>query len=917
MALASSTRLGPYEILNAIGAGGMGEVYRARDTRLDRDVAVKVLPTAFSADAERLARFEREARAIAGLNHPHICTLHDIGCERPVLGGSATGPAAVSSERDEPIHFLVMEHLAGDTLDARLAKGPLKLEQALGVAAEIADALAAAHRQGIIHRDLKPANIMLTKSGVKLLDFGLARLTGHGDRPAAAEIASLATGFEAVPAGAGAQPVTGQGTILGTMPYMAPEQLEARPADARTDVWALGVVLYEMVTGTRAFKGDSAVSLMANIINAEPPALAAVRPLTPPALDLLVRQCLAKSPDDRWESARDVANQLRSISLGSGTAAAAVVRPRGKAWLQVVGIVGVFVVGAALASIWWLTRGVPAPAAPARIRAVIPLSAGQGLVGNIRSPLALSPDGRTLAFAAAGDDGRSQIFVRPLDRFEATPVLGTQGATGPFFSVDGEWIGFFVAAEGRLKKVALSGGAPVVLCEASDVRGASWGSDGTIVFTPEFSSGGLSRIPAAGGTPEVLTRPARDRGERTHRLPHLLPNGRGVIFTIVTQDIASFSDAIIAAYDFETRATTVLIRGGSDGRYVPPGYLAYGRGGALMVARFDAERLVVSGTPVSLMDGLLTSSRFGPADFSATATGTLAYVEGAEERESSRLILVDRTGRAVPVGLGERRHFVSAELSPTGNRAVVRLSGANDTLWIQNLTGSGGLSRLTFRGNVTGAVWTPDGRRIIYNVGTEMASIAADGSGDDRVVHRDEFTCVPTTITPDGKTVLYSTGRPGTGSDIWALSLDDGNVRPALNAKFNESSARLSEDGRWLAYVSDESGRREVYVRPFPALGGRFLISRDGGVSPIWSADGREIYFVNGADVYVVAVSATGGGFESGIPRNVPMPRSAVFSGITRDGRLLLIQGTPLSPLTSINVITAWLDELTRRLPLK
>ncbi len=464
MAFVPRTRLGPYEILSAIGAGGMGEVYKARDTRLDRDVAVKVLPAAFSADAERLARFEREARAIAGLNHPHICTLHDIGCERPVLGGSATGPAAVSSERDDPIHFLVMEHLAGDTLDARLAKGPLKLEQALGVAAEIADALAAAHRQGIIHRDLKPANIMLTKSGVKLLDFGLARLTGHGDRPAAAEIASLATGFEAVPAGVGAQPVTSQGTILGTMPYMAPEQLEARPADARTDVWALGVVLYEMVTGTRAFNGDSAVSLMANIINAEPPALAAVRPLTPPALDLLVRQCLAKSPDDRWESARDVANQLRSISLGSGIAAQAAVRPRGKAWLRVAGIIGVFVVGAALASVWWLTRGTQAPAAPpTRVRALIPLPVGQGLVAGTRSPIALSPDGRTLVFAAAGDDGRSRD-LRP----SARPIRGDA------YRGDARWNGSVLLAGRRVDWVLRRGGT---LAEEGRAVGRRAGAD--------------------------------------------------------------------------------------------------------------------------------------------------------------------------------------------------------------------------------------------------------------------------------------------------------------------------------------------------------------------------------------------------------------------------------------------------------
>jgi serine/threonine-protein kinase len=888
MSLSPGARLGPYEIVSALGAGGMGEVYKAKDTRLDRTVAVKVLAASTAADPEFRARFEREARTISQLNHPHICVLHDVG-------------------RDDGRDFLVMEYLEGQTLAARLEKGPLALDQALKCAIEIADALDRAHRQGVVHRDLKPGNVMLTKAGAKLLDFGLAK---PGGAPAA--------GVETQLAAPGQPPLTARGTILGTFQYMAPEQLEGKEADVRSDVWAFGCVLHEMLTGKSAFQGQSQASLIGAILNQQPPAISTLQPLSPPTLDRIVRTCLAKDPEDRWQNVHDLANELKWIGESAASATGVVAHratPRQIMW-RVAVIAASIVAGATLASLWWRARS-PSSSALIQVRAVVTLPPGSELTVGSRQPLALSPDGRVLAYAASAADGSSEIFIRPLDRFESTPVGGTKGGTGPFFSPDGQWLGFFVVAEGRLKKVALSGGAPVVICEAPDVRGASWGRDDSIVYTGQLD-GGLLRIASGSRTPEELTKPSLDRHEKTHRFPDVLPNGKGVIFTIGTHDITSFSDARIAVYEFATRQTKVLIEGGSDARYLPPGYLVYGRSGALMAVRFDAERLTVEGTPVPMVDALLTSSVYGPANFAATATGALAYIQGAEPLDIDQLLLMDRAGRPTPVG--DRRFILAAQLSPTGDRALVRIGGANDTLWVQDLRRSGAFSRLTFRGNVSGAVWTPDGRRIIYNIGNEIASIAADGSGDDRTIFRDQFTGIPASITSDGKTVLYSTNRPGTGWDIWALSVEDGKARAVLSAPFTERAPRLSPDGRWIAYTSNESGREEVYVRPYPTLGSRSLISSDGGSLAVWSRDGREIFFRRGSEVYVVKVLAAGAEFDSSAPSRVPMPQPLAVASdamdLAPDGRLLLIQATPRPSPKSLSLVTGWLDELTRRVPI-
>ncbi len=545
MALTPGTRLGPYEIVSPIGAGGMGEVYRGRDTRLGRTVAIKVLSGALADDPDFQLRFEREATAISQLSHPHICVLHDVGQEK-------------TSDR-ATVSYLVMEHLEGQTLASRLEKGPLPVDQALRHAAAIADALDTAHRQGIVHRDLKPANVMLTKTGAKLLDFGLAK---PKSRPVGEET-QLAT----PPRNA---PVTTHGTILGTFQYMAPEQVEGREADARSDIWAFGCVLYEMITGKPAFEGSNQASLIGAILHREPPPPSAVQLLLPPALDRVVRTCLAKDPDERWQNAHDLAAELRWITEGSTQPVAAQGRsPSRPGWLAFAG--GGLAVGAVLASaVWWSMAG-GAPGRSVQVRALAPLGAGQAMVLGSRRPLAVSPDGRMVAYAATVG-GRSQVYVRRIDQMDAVPLSGTEGGSGPFFSHDGQWVGFFVAVEGRLKRVALSGGAPITICEAPDVRGASWGADDTIVYTPQLDAG-LMRVAVGGGTPEVLTRPDASRREKTHRYPDVLPNRRGVLFTIGTHDITSFADARIAVYDTATGQFKIIIDGGSDARYQAPGYI--------------------------------------------------------------------------------------------------------------------------------------------------------------------------------------------------------------------------------------------------------------------------------------------------------------------------------------------------------
>ena len=692
MSLAAGTRLGPYEVLGLIGAGGMGEVYKARDTRLDRTVAIKILPAELSADPdpsadsassraksrdERRARFEREAKTIAGLSHSHICTLFDVGAH-------------------DGTTYLVMEHLVGETVAERLRKGPLPLDQALTVGAEIADALAAAHRQHIIHRDLKPGNVMLTKAGAKLLDFGLAKLTGHGERPALADGATAATMTA---------PITERGTILGTLQYMAPEQLEGREADARTDLWALGAILCEMVTGRRAFEGDSQVSLIGNIMNAEPPGLATQQPLTPPSLERVVKKCLAKAPDDRWDTAHDVADELRWIlQLNSASHPASDLRQR-PSRRRVIAAFGAMIATAA--------------GGFAVGRLVVPRTASSAIVVRFsvvadalvpqrssESTIATSSDGRLFVFIGQFE-GTRVLFLRRIDQDIVRQIAGTADATSPFLSPDGRWVAFF--RDGQLLKVSLEGGPAQRIADAPSGRGGVWRSDGMIFFAPTFS-GPIVQVSANGGVPQPVTVLDAKAGEDSHRFPELMPNGDVLLFT--ARHGAGFEDATVAAVRLATGERMTLLTGGVKGRYVPTGHLVFARATTLMAVAFDPQSLEARGSPMALLDGVDYRAIGGVSDFAVSDAGTLVYVPASAQAAELVRVQLDGSARSIGVPLAP---FRAVSLSPDGRFGVVSTDrGERTDLHILDI--DRGVLRPLSRGyRDETPFWCPHDARIIFS----------------------------------------------------------------------------------------------------------------------------------------------------------------------------------------------------------
>jgi len=901
MTIAAGTRLGPYEILTAIGAGGMGEVYRARDTRLDRIVAIKVLLTHLADRSELRERFEREARTIANLNHPHICTLHDIG-------------------HQDGTDFLVMEYLEGETLAHRLLKGSLPLEQVLQYAIEISDALDKAHRKGVTHRDLKPGNIMLTKAGTKLLDFGLAKLK-QAATPANVPLSELPTAKD---------PLTAQGTIVGTMQYMAPEQLEGKEVDARTDIFAFGIVVYEMATGKRAFEGKSQASLIAAILEREPPPMSSLQPLTPPALDRVVKRCLVKDPDNRWQTAHDLMSELKWIAEGGSqislapTAAVKGIRSLGRRAL-ILGV-GALLLVAVIASLatWSLKPMPPQPVS----RVTITLPPGQQLAGLDLGPaVALSPDGTDLAYVARQGDTQ-QLYLRAMDSLEARLIPGTEGATEPFFSPDGQWLGFF--AGGKLKKISVGGGAAITLGDAVAPGGASWGSQGVIAFIPSIVSV-LQQVSDAGGAQKPLTR--IEKGEISHRWPEFLPGGKAVLFASGT-GVTNWTDAKIAVQAFGTGERRNLIQGGTQPRYAPPGRLVYAQGGSLMAVPFDPKRLTATGPAVPVVEGVRQSPSSGAAQYSFSATGSLVYVPGGVQANQRRLVRVDRKGveEALPASAHAYRY---PRLSPDGRRVAVTIEESESHLWLYDLVRET-LSRLTFQGtfNLVGT-WTPDGKRIAFQSNKEGIPNAfwqlADGSGGMERLANSENIQLPSSWSPDGQLLAFIENTPTTGYDIWVLRMGDpsassGQVRkaqPFLETPFNESAPRFSPDAHWLAYISNESGRYEIYVQPYPGPGRKWQISTEGGTEPVWNPNGRELFYRSGDKMMAVDIT-TEPSFAAGKPRvlfegqYVPTPASFPNYDVTPDGQRFLMlkpseqaQATP----TQINVVLNWFEELKQKVP--
>ena len=818
MSLAPGTRLGPYEIISSLGAGGMGEVYRARDTRLGRDVAVKVLPDRLSSNPGVRARFEREARAVSSLNHPNICTLFDVG-------------------REGSIDFLVMELIEGETLSDRLARGPLPTGELLRIGAQIAAALDRAHRAGVVHRDLKPGNVMLTKSGAKLMDFGLAKPADHGVVAPGLTVAPTAT-----------SPLTADGAIVGTFQYMPPEQLEGKEADGRSDLFALGLVIYEMATGRRAFEGATQASLIAAILKDEPRPISAISTIAPAGLDRLVRQCLRKDPDERIQSAHDVRLRLDEIaeagpSAGPG-ADGATRRGRRRelaAWAT-----------AALAVMLAVAFRAGSPAKPAAATPVLVASIataeGTDLLPGIPS-MALTRDGTRLAFVARGPGG-SGLWIRALDETDPRLLAASDDAECPFWSPDGKFIGFH--SGGQLRRIDVAGGSSEVLATMSDCFGASWEEDGFIYFVPDRRSP-IMKIPASGGQATTIELKST-AGTRMYTQPSLLPDRRHILYTVnETWEGGSDSGIYVATVDGreEKRLLPVL----SNARFVPPGVLVYGREGSLRAQKFDPDRLALDGDPRVLLEGVQYIGFYQSHLFTIADTGRLAYVAG-RGAPARQLTWVDRKGEILGT-VGEPGNYFSPRISRDGRRVAYDLSETttdSGDIWTYDLERRIP-TRLTFDPrNESAPVWSPDDRRLLffadYPGHSDLVAIAADGAGKAETVLSNGASNVAGDWSKDGNAIiLESTSAGGARADHARTDLV--LYRPAdkqqadwMATPFGERQARFSPDGNWISYESNESGRDEVYVRGI-ASGGKWRVSTDGGGSAVWRRDGRELFYLS------------------------------------------------------------------------
>jgi serine/threonine protein kinase/Tol biopolymer transport system component len=882
--LEGGTRLGPYEIRARIGEGGMGVVYRAHDTRLERTVAVKVLPVGLADRSDLRERFEREARAIGSLNHPHICTLYDIGEQ----GGT---------------DYLVMEYLEGETLAQRLLRGPLPLNQVMQYAIEISDALDKAHRKGVTHRDLKPGNIMLTKSGAKLLDFGLAKLRQHV-APANVQVSQGPRM---------SHPLTAQGTIVGTLQYMAPEQLEGKEIDGRTDIFSFGGMVYEMATGKKAFEGDSQASVIAKILEIDPPPISSLQPLTPPALDRVIGRCLAKESDERWQSANDLANELKWIAEGGSQLGLPHITPaKGNrtGWRAVLPWIVAALSIAVAVLVYQRASHAPATDQLLRFQFFPPEKTKFG------TGFALSPDGRHLAFTATAEDGRTRLWVRDLDSLEARLLPGTEDAAVPFWSPDSRVLGF--ATGTKLERVDISGGAPQTICDVSIASyGGSWNRDGVIVFG---SYAGLMKVSAAGGTPSLLTKVDASRGEFVHGNPSFLQDGRHFLYVRLPGAAAG---TYVGSIDAEPEQQSSNRLFAESGRYVPTsgpgrGHILFVQNGTLMAQTFDAARLEFKGDPEPIARQV--------AGATVSGNDILAY-SGANT--ALQLTWFDRQGKVLGT-LGEPGVVQWPAISPDGSAvAVPRVAGAGVDLWLYNLA-RGTQSRLTFDGKTNeDPLWSPDGSHIAYvsyyEGGVEISQKPVNGIGQDEVLDKTPANQrVPLDWSHDGRYIIEGVLLDSKAkASIWVLPAfsehagDDRKAFPYVNDQFNEFAAKLSPNGQWLAYGSDETGRYEVYVQTFPKLGGKWPVSVNGGTRPAWSSDGKELYFI-GLDGKLMASEVNGGpggGFEAGAPK--PLFDSHIGGdqftsfAVAQDGRFLIPTAVSQSG-APITVVVDWAARLEK-----
>jgi serine/threonine-protein kinase len=884
----------------------MGEVYRATDTRLNRTVAIKILPPHLSDDANLRQRFEREAKAISSLSHPHICVLHDVG-------------------HQDGTDFLVMEFLEGETLAQRLTKGALPLDQVLKLGLQIADALDTAHRRGIVHRDLKPGNIMVTPSGAKLLDFGLAKATV----PLLGEAAMTAAATQTTP-------VTQQGAIVGTFQYMSPEQVEGKEVDARSDIFSFGSVLYEMVTGDRAFPGRNPISVGAAILEKEPESMRTLRPLTPPGLDHAIRACLAKNPDDRWQTVRDLLLQLKWLAEpGSPSGVAALAgshdtRSNRLAWLAASALAVVAIVASVA---WWRAPRFAPTSLLMQLSAELPAGA---TIDRFRgASLALSPDGTRIVVSESDPAGNPRLVARRLNESEFVPVFGADSAFAPVFSPDGQWLAFF--AEGKLKKLPAQGGVPVTLCDvAGFAGGASWGDDGNIVAALNGGTSGLVRVSAGGGAPTRVTEPSKEKGETAHIWPQVLPGSQAALFT--AWGPGGSDDAEIDVVSFKTGERKTLHRGGTFARYLPSGHILYLEQNTLWAAPFDLDRLAVTG-PAQPMIEEVNRNQLGLGDFGFSNSGTLVYVSTKGASLRYQIQWLDSTGRTTPLHMTHSM-YENPRLSPDGKRLAFEIATgpARADIWVKDLERDTA-SRLThLSGRNNHPVWTPDGRSIVFasyfQGDPAIYWIGANGAGEAQRLTDDRRVKYPSSFSPDGKTLAYYEAGFDGRSEIWTVPVEGDRDHPRLGkpeaflrTTYREAVPAFSRDGRWLAYSSNESGTRELYVRPFPGPGGKSQVSTGGGSYPIWSHDGRRLFFLRERRIMVVRYSALGGTFAAEKPQ-AWSEKALAFMGwnysydLAPDDRRFAVVLDPSAteeaderPKERVTVLLNFFDELRRKLP--
>jgi eukaryotic-like serine/threonine-protein kinase len=885
MPLTAGTRLGPYEIIAPIGAGGMGEVYSAKDTRLDRTVALKVLPPHLADAPELRQRFEREARAVSSLNHPNICALYDIG-------------------RQDGTDYLVMEYIEGETLAKRLERGPLVPLELSRIAIQICEALEKAHRQGVIHRDLKPGNVMLTKSGAKLLDFGLAKATA----PVVTDPALSPTMSQPLLGSAQNAALTTQGTIVGTLQYMSPEQLDGGEADARSDIFSFGATLYEMATGKKAFEAKTQASLIAAILREEPRPISDLQPLSQPALQRIATTCLSKDPDDRWQSAGDLKRELQWIADGGsaiGIPAPVVIQRKSRAlWSQISLIVLGILAACAIATAIFYFRKASEPKPVINAELTPPDGFTYGTVGK-DNQFAISPDGSAIAFVADGQ-GKQIIFVRMLNSPTAQPLQGTEGASYPFWSGDGRNLGFF--ADAKLKRVPAAGGVVQILSDATAGRGGTWNQDGVIVFTPGLKEP-LYKVPESGGTPVPVTTTKQSAALQSHRWPSFLPDGKHFLFV---------TDDGIAVGSLDSMESHVILQTKSNAAF-SGGQVLYMVDGNLVAQPFDLSHLSVRGVPAPVVAGVEFATGKFLGNFSASQSGTLVYQRDFTPKK--QIIWLDRNG-AEAAKAGEPDYFFGASLSPDGRQVLIaRGQSSKRDLWIMD-SQRGTLSRATFdpAGMILG-IWSPDGKDFAVSVanGYEIRRTGLQGSATEQLFAPDQVSKYPTDWTADGQTLIMTVQNPKTNQDVETMSLADHKLAPLVQTTSNEYAGNLSPNGHFLTYASNETGRLELYVTQFPQGRLKWQVSSQGvsGAEPLrfsaWNHDGKTLYYIDGTGAVMAVPIESENPFKVGPPRKIYSANAGVSEiAASPDGKLMILTPVGTQIVVPASLVVNWPSALNK-----